>query len=92
MQDRVEALDTAVDDAVGHGLSPECAKMLRDIVFARTLTYSVGRCWATRLYARSLWPCGFRQVQRPRGRSRLLLLPCTCLALRTAGETCCLVG
>ena len=33
MQDRVGALETAVDDAVDHGLQPECAKMLRDIVF-----------------------------------------------------------
>ena len=33
MQDRVGALETAVDDAVDHGLPPECAKMLRDIVF-----------------------------------------------------------
>ena len=32
-QDRVSALETAVDDAVDHGLPPECAKMLRDIVF-----------------------------------------------------------
>ena len=32
MQDRVGALETAVDDAVDHGLPPECAKMLRDIV------------------------------------------------------------
>ena len=44
MQERVGALETAVDDAVDHGLPPECAKMLRDIVFARTLTHSVGRC------------------------------------------------
>ena len=54
MKDRVDALETAVDDAVDHGLPPGCAKMLRDIVFARTLTYSVGRCWATRLRACSL--------------------------------------
>ena len=33
MKDRVGALETAVDDAVDHGLPPECAKMLRDIVF-----------------------------------------------------------
>ena len=33
MQDRVGALETAVDDAVDHGLPPECAKMLRDTVF-----------------------------------------------------------
>ena len=33
MQDRVGALGTAVDDAGDHELPPECAKMLRDIVF-----------------------------------------------------------
>ena len=33
MKDRMGALKTAVDDAVDHGLPPECAKMLRDIVF-----------------------------------------------------------
>ena len=33
MQDRVSAVETAVDDAVDHGLPPKCAKMLRDIVF-----------------------------------------------------------
>ena len=33
MQDRVRALDTAVDDAVDHVLQPECAKILPDIVF-----------------------------------------------------------
>ena len=27
------AFETAVDDTVHHGLLPECAKMLRDIVF-----------------------------------------------------------
>ena len=32
MKGRVGALETAVDDAVDHGLMPECAKMLRDIV------------------------------------------------------------
>ena len=31
MQDRVGALETAVDDAVDHGLPPECAKMMRDV-------------------------------------------------------------
>ena len=34
MQGRVDALETAVDDAVDHGLPSECAKMLRDIVFS----------------------------------------------------------
>ena len=33
MEDRVGGLETAVDNAVDHGLPPECAKMLRDIVF-----------------------------------------------------------
>ena len=33
MQDRVGAVETAVDNDVDHGLSPEYAKMLRDIVF-----------------------------------------------------------
>ena len=32
VHDRVDALETAVDDAVDHGLRRECAKMLRDIV------------------------------------------------------------
>ena len=54
MKDRVDALETAVDDAVDHGLPPGCAKMLRDIGFRTHLTYSVGRCWATRLRAWSL--------------------------------------
>ena len=51
IQDCVGALETAVDDAVGHGLPPECAKVSRDIVFAPTLTYSVGHCWAIHLCA-----------------------------------------
>ena len=32
IQDRVGAWKTGFDDAVDHGLPPECAKMLRDIV------------------------------------------------------------
>ena len=32
MQDRVSTLETAVDDAVNHGLRLECVKMLHDIV------------------------------------------------------------
>ena len=44
MQDRVGSLETAVDDAVDHSLPPECAKMLRHIVFRTHLTYTVGRC------------------------------------------------
>ena len=37
MPDRVDALETAVDDAVDHGLPPEGAKMLHDIVFCTHL-------------------------------------------------------
>ena len=33
MQDRVGAFGTAVDDAGDHDVAPECAKVLRDIVF-----------------------------------------------------------
>ena len=33
MRDRVGVLETAIDNAVGHGSPPECAKMMRDIVF-----------------------------------------------------------
>lgn len=33
MHDRVSSLETAVEYAVDHGLRPECAKMLRNIVF-----------------------------------------------------------
>ena len=91
IQDRVGALDTTVDDTVDHGLPPECAKMLRDIVL-RILTHSVGRCWAARLRAWSLLSCGFSQVQGPCERSPVRLLSCSSRAMRTAGETCCRVG
>ena len=37
MQNRVGALGTAVDEAGDHDLAPECAKMLRDIVFGTHL-------------------------------------------------------
>ena len=37
MQDRVGALETAVDDAVDQDLPPECSKMLRAIVFRTPL-------------------------------------------------------
>ena len=33
IKDRLGPLETTVDDAVDHGLPPECATMLRDIVF-----------------------------------------------------------
>ena len=48
MQDRVGALGTVVDDAVDHGLPPACSKIVS------TLTYFVGRCWATHLRACNL--------------------------------------
>ena len=64
MRDRVGVLETTVDNSVDHDSPPGCAKMLRDIVFARTLTYCVVRCRATHLHARSLWRSGFIQVQR----------------------------
>ena len=54
MCDRVGVLETAVDNSVNHDSPPACAKMLRDIVFARSLTCYVGRFWATHLHARSL--------------------------------------
>ena len=37
MQDRVGPLGTPVDEAVDHDLPPECAKMLRVIVFRKHL-------------------------------------------------------
>ena len=37
MKDRLSALETAVDDAVDHGLRPECAIVLCDIVFGTHL-------------------------------------------------------
>ena len=33
MRDRAGVLETVVDNAVDHGSPPQCAKMLRDIVF-----------------------------------------------------------
>ena len=37
MRDRVGVLETAVDNDVDHGSPPECAKMLRDIIFGTYL-------------------------------------------------------
>ena len=55
MKDRVGALEsTAVDDAVDYGLPPECAKMLRDIVFRTHLDAFRRALLATRLRAWSL--------------------------------------
>ena len=66
MRDRVGVLETAVDNAVDHGSPPECAKMLRYIVFR---TSYVGRCRVTHLHARSLGRSGFIQGQGWCGRS-----------------------
>ena len=40
MHDRVDALETTVDDAVDHVLPPNCAKMLPDIVLRTHLDVS----------------------------------------------------
>ena len=45
MEDRVGTLQTAVHDVVGHGFLPECAEVLRDIVFRTHLDISF---WAVR--------------------------------------------
>ena len=71
---------------------PRCCTISFFAVFVRALTYSLGRCWATRLRTWNVWPCGFSQVQGPCGRNRVVLLSCTSLAMRTAGETCCRDG
>ena len=60
MKDRVGALETTVDDALGHELPPECATMPRDIVFH---TVPLGVVLVTHLRAWSLRRCGFSQVQ-----------------------------
>ena len=39
MRSPVGVLETAINNAVDHAFPPECAKMLRHIGFARTLTY-----------------------------------------------------
>ena len=100
MEDRVGALETAVDDAVDHGLPPECAKMLRDIVFRAHL--DVGRrALLGDLPARvepmtMRLPPGARAVRKQPewyfATRRSRTLSCTYQAMRTAGETCCRVG
>ena len=49
MRDLVGLLETVVDNSVDHDYPPGCAKMLRDIVFACTVT-CYGRCRATHLH------------------------------------------
>ena len=58
MRDRAGVLETAVDNAVDHGSPPECAKMLRDIVFALISTSYAGRCLATHPHERNLGRSG----------------------------------
>ena len=60
MRDRAGVLETAVDNAVDHGSPPECAKMLRDIVFR---TYNDVLCRAAHMHARGLGRSGFIQGQ-----------------------------
>ena len=60
---------------------PRCCAIL---YFARTLTYSVGRFWATRLRACNLEPCGFGQMQGPCGQKSLL-----CPIVHIAGDANC---
>ena len=54
MKDRVGALETAVDDAVDNAYRQNVPRCCAISFFARILTYSIGRCWATRLRAWSL--------------------------------------
>ena len=70
MRDRAGVLEMAVDNAVDHCSPPECAKMLRDIVFRTHLDVS---SWALsgdpHMHARSLGRSGFIQGQGWCGRS-----------------------
>ena len=68
MQDRVGALETVADNAVDHGSPPECAKMLRDILFRKHLDV-LRRPFLSDPPARSLRRSGFIQVQGWCGRS-----------------------
>ena len=51
MQDRWGALYTAVDDAVDMAYRRNVPRCCTISLFARTLTCSAGRCWATHLHA-----------------------------------------
>ena len=86
MEDRVGALETAIDDAVDRGLPPECAKMPRGIDFRTHLD----------VFHRSLLGDPPTRVEpmtmRLQPGARAVLLSCTSVAMRTAGETCCRVG
>ena len=88
MQDRVGALGTAVDDAGDHDLPPECAKMLRDIVFRTHL----------HVFRRALLDDPPSRVEpmtvrlQPGARAVRVTPRASPIAMRTAGHTCCRVG
>ena len=69
MQDRLGAMETAVDDSADHVLLltmsyRRSAQRCCAISFlAPTLTYSVGRCWAINLSAWGPSCCGLSQMQ-----------------------------
>ena len=74
MRDRAGVLETAVDNAVDHGSPPECAEMLRDIVF-RTHLGVLYRALSIDPPARKkLWRSSFIQGQGWRGQSPHLTL------------------
>ena len=92
MKDRMGASRTAVDDAVGHDVPPECAKIVRDVVF-RTHFDVFRRALLDDPPAR-VEPM---TVRFQPGASAVRATPrashsCTSLAMRTAGQTCCCVG
>ena len=93
MQDRVITLETAVDDAVDHGLTPECAQMLRDIGF----------CTHFDLFRRAVSgdpPARVEPItvrlqpgaRAMRAKPRAYLIVHNPGLMRTAGETCYRVG
>ena len=93
MQDSVGALETAVDDAVDHGLTPECAQMLRDIGF----------CTHFDLFRRAVSgdpPARVEPItvrlqpgaRAMRAKPRAYLIVHNPGLMRTAGETCYRVG
>ena len=92
VQDSVGALETAVDHAVDHGLPPECAKMLRNIVFRTHLDVvrlALLRDPPAHVEPMTVWRQPGARAVRAKLRASL---SCTSLATRTAGPTCCSVG
>ena len=91
MQGLVGALGTAVGDADGHDVPPECAKILRDIVFRTHLDVS-RRALLGDPPAR-VEPTTVRlQPGASAVRATPRAYPCTSMAMRTAAHTCCRVG